>query len=105
MSVLKYLRGKQLLGQPLWAPTASGPQQFAGRTALNSGSATVTVSTNVVEADSIILLTPQAHTNAVSGYLPLDVRTISPGNFFTVGHADGAAKARDVTVMWMMIKS
>ena len=40
--------------------TNSDAGQFAGRTTLSSGSATVTVSTRIVNSDSILHMTPQA---------------------------------------------
>ena len=41
----------------------SGPQQFAGRTTLNSGSATITVSTFAVMSDSLIHLGLEGNDN------------------------------------------
>lgn len=161
---------------PLMTLTASKANQFAGRTTIASGSATQTVSTNVVNSDSlimhqvqvalpagyntqglisvasgistgvastsavfsgqVILLTNQGvnpaqgttrvhsihqaggsftiavssattTSGAVVGWkIPsaepsgLKVNTISPGNFFTFGWADGQPRPVDVTVLW-----
>jgi hypothetical protein len=95
----RLVRGWQV--GPLMTKINSSPDQWAGRTTLDSGSATVTVSTRIVNSDSLIWVQGQNHANVASGtYKPVEVRTISPGNFFTLGTADGIAMARDTTLMW-----
>lgn len=97
---------RAILRGPLTVRAASASNQFAGRTTLASGSATVTISTTVVQSDSIILLTAEAATNQASGFAkPPEVKSISPGNFFTVGWADGNAVARNTTIMWTIIRT
>lgn len=84
--------------------TVSKSNAFAGRVTINSGSATATVSTTSVRSDSLIWLTAYSVTEQVSGFgQPIEVRSISPGNFFTIGYANSAAAslpARSTTVMW-----
>lgn len=103
MSIYKYLRGKQFFGQPPVVPTNSGPQMWAGRTTLSSGSATVTVSTNLVRSNSLILL--GVHAGVSSGTQRIDVRTIVHGSYFTLGWSDGASKVNDAVIMWAMIRA
>lgn len=168
---------RPFLKGPLMTLTASKSNQFAGRTTIDSGSATKTVSTSVVNSNSLIshqlqvalaagyntqglinivsgastgvastsavysgqaiLITPRG-VNVLPGgatrvhsiheaggsftvaiqsatinsgctlmwHIPaaepvgLKVNTISPGNFFTFGWADGQSRPVDVTVMW-----
>lgn len=174
---------RPLLKGPSVTLANSGPNQFAGRTTLASGSATVTVSTFQVQSDSLLSLHAQValpaayatqgeasiaagaasatasttaiysgqyvgiafrnETNQASGAgrgfrtssivggvsfaiatddgqnvtsgpaivgwrifdaIPegLKVNTISPGNFFTLGWADGRTRPIDTAVMWEM---
>lgn len=83
----------------------SSPNQFAGRTTIASGSATATVSTNQVNSDSIILATLQGDgTDTASAVgVPVEVKSMASGGYFTVGWQDGKARNFDRTVMWMMI--
>jgi len=176
---------RSIISKPLMTQANSSPDQFAGRTTLASGSATVTVSTRQVTSDAIINLgietalpaayTTRGQTSIVSGaasatasttaifsgqavtlavenltsqasgygrgmrinsivdgvsmlfhtidsialigtavvhwtipqakHEGIKVNTISPGNFFTLGWADGAARPRDATVMWELRKT
>jgi hypothetical protein len=97
---------RQLLRSPLYLPIQSATNQFAGRTVLGSGQATVTVSTTVVDSDSLILLSAEAATNQASGFArAVEVKSISPGNFFAVGWADGVAAARNTTIAWVVFKT
>lgn len=91
----------------LTTEATSKVNQWAGRTVLASGDATVTVSTQAVAADSIIRYGVQAHVDQASGSITrgIEVKTISPGNFFTLGTADGIAEIRNVTVMWELVKA
>lgn len=81
---------------------SSSAFQFAGRTTLSSGSATVTVSTNQVNSDSLIQLTLQSASVNSGG---LCVRSINPGNHFILGWADGGTRAFDVVAMWELKKA
>ena len=81
--------------------TAAGPQQFAGRTALASGTAFVTISTAVVNSDSIINATFQVSTTAGSGTnFATGVSSIVSGVSFAYGNLDGQGRAPGGTVMW-----
>lgn len=89
---------------PMLTDANSDDYQWAGRTTLGSGSATVTVSTAVVNSDSLILMGSQAATNQASGVsTPIEVKSIDPGNHFIIGTADGDALARDTDIMWMVM--
>jgi hypothetical protein len=98
---------RPVLKGPLSTETRSGNGQWAGRTTINSGATSVTVSTQVVGADSIVLHTIESVTRQSSGVAaPLEVSTISPGSFFTLACADGVNhRAGDATVMWWVIKA
>jgi len=184
MKPRELLRGALLRG-PNLIETQSGPQQFAGRTTLNSGSATITVSTFAVQSDSLIHIGKEGNANLdifagtftigsaeltgtvsetgiaadslvflqprgviaqnsgqgvpleihslAAGWFgahwatqvsadvaerettvmytaypadgtpsPIEVKTISDGNFFTLGRADGRAAARDEILLWQI---
>lgn len=102
---IETLYGPGFLG-PAVMSVASKANQFAGRTTLSSGSATVTVSSTVVGSDSILRFALQSHVRQNSGFgQPVEVATISPGNFFTLSTADGVAFARDTTIMWEIVRS
>ena len=183
----KELSRGALLRGPNLVSVQSGPAQFAGRTTLNSGSATITVSTFAVQSDSLIHIGNEgnANLNIIAGTFnigsaelsatvsdaaiaadslvflqprgviaqnsgqgvpleihslaagwfgahwstqqsadvaerettvmytaypadgtpsPIEVKTISDGNFFTLGRADGRASARDEDVLWQITR-
>jgi hypothetical protein len=81
--------------------TTAGANQFAGRTTLASGDAFSTISTAVVNSDSIIQATMQVNTNCGSGigYLTV-VSSIVSGKSFAYGYADGQGRAPGGTIMW-----
>ncbi len=82
----------------------SASNQFAGRTTLNSGDTTVTVSSSVVTSDSIILHGMEANTSQSSGFAaPIDVMSIVDGSHFTFGQADGVAVVRETNIMWQIL--
>lgn len=91
--------------RPLFVPAQSKSNQYAGRTTLASGSATVTVSTTVVNSDSIVWMGLAAPgTNVASGqFKAIEVKSIDAGNAFVLGTADGVAMARDTVVMWTIV--
>ena len=98
------LRG--IMRAPLTVPpSVSNP--WGGRTVLASGDATVTVATAQAKADSIVLFNTQAHVDQASGSIVrnIEVKSINPGTNITFGTADGIAEIRDVTIMWMLIKT
>lgn len=84
------------------APTRTDP--YAGRTVLSSGSTTVTVSTALVNSDSIISYGTHIDASAVSvasgGFVA--VSSIVSGVSFDLIWARGGAVAKDVTVMWRL---
>jgi hypothetical protein len=96
-----------MLKAPGYLPTAAGDKQFAGRTTLASGDATVTASTTVVQADDIVRISVSAATDAASGALgaTVEVRSISAGNFITFSTPDGVAANRSTTVMWELVRT
>jgi len=98
---------RPLLKGPLRTDATSSATQFAGVTTLNSGSATVTVSTNLVAADSLILFSSRAHVDQTSGSITrgIEVKTINPGNHFILGTDDGIAEIRNVFISWQIIKA
>lgn len=78
-----------------------------GRTSVASGDVSVTVSTALVNSDSIILATMQSDTRQNSGAAgPIEVSSIRSGISFDFAMADGVA-ARDAatTVMWALIRT
>ena len=92
-----------LLRGPILTRVQSGPAQFAGRTTLNSGDTTVTISTFAVMSDSLIQMGIEASVNQSSGVAaPMEVKSISDQNFFTLGTADGTAVVRNTTIMWQI---
>lgn len=95
------------LRRPPFTLANSDASQWAGRTTLNSGSATVTVSTDAVNSDSLILLGPEAPgTNVASGFAkPIEVKSKNPGAAFVLGTTDGVAMARDTTVAWLVYRT
>ena len=95
------LQQRELLKSPAMLPTATGPQQFAGLTALASGTAFATISTAVVNSDSLILATFQVNTTTVSGFaFATGVSSIVTGVSFAFGFLDGIGRAPGGTIMW-----
>jgi hypothetical protein len=89
---------------PLSTRAVSANNQWAGTHTLASGAATVTVSTTVVDSDSIIRYGVRAVTAAGSAGLVVCVSTISPGNFFTFATIDAVVAPRDLNIMWEVVK-
>ncbi len=87
---------------PASVRTTAGPQQFAGRTALASGTASVTVSTAVVNSDSIIFHSFQANTTTAGSGTQFStvVSSIVSGISFALGTADGQGRQPGGTFMW-----
>lgn len=107
--------GKQP-AEVLYAPKHMGPRitqaqshahQWAGRTTLNSGSASVAVGTTAVKSDSIILFNTQVSSINVSansgGFLA--VNSVIEGTGFTFAWASGSAIQYDVTIMWEIMNT
>ena len=105
---LETLFSPLLSGVPM-TDVRSHIHQWAGRTALNSGSATVTVSTTVVKSDSLIYYGISGNTRANSGVATdgggIEVTSISEGNFFAFTTHDGSVLPRSVNIMWMIFNS
>lgn len=80
--------------------------QFAGYTALASGTATVTVSTAQVNSDSLIQVTFSVATTCGSGigYL-IGVSSVVAGVSFAMGYIDGQGRAPGGTLMWEIRKT
>ena len=104
------------MSELLFKPTLRGPLRtrtnsqeasfWAGRTTLNSGSATSTVSTTLVQSDSIIQYGIEANTRQDSGVAsPIEVMSIADGVSFTFGTAGGETIARDTTIMWSLMRT
>src|SRR3990167_7748941 len=86
------LRGLQFKG-PALVSVNSGPTQFAGRTTLNSGSATVVVSTFAVKSNSLIHFGLEGNAN-----LNLAYGTLAIGSGALSGTVSNAAIAADSLV-------
>ncbi len=104
------------MSELLFKPTLRGPMRtrtnsqedsfWAGRTTLNSGSATVTVSTSIVQSDSIIQYGVEANTRQDSGVAsPIEVMSIQDAVSFAFGTAGGETIARDTTIMWWLMRT
>lgn len=102
---LELLRRPFLKG-PAITQANSSPDQWAGRTTLSSGSATVTVSTRQVNSDSLIWHGAEGNANVASGTNRVtEVKTISSAAYFTLGTQDGQAIPRDTILMWEIRKT
>ena len=102
---------EQLFGGVLKAPLTtkanSNANQWAGRTAIASGAVSQVISTTAVKSNSIINWSLQATTVAASGDSGnhLAVVSLSSGNYFTIGTADGSKIPHSVTVMWQIYRT
>lgn len=97
---------KPILRGPLTTETASGPSQWSGRINISSGDVTVTVSTTLVNSDSLIFAQIEGNINQSSGVAaPIEVCSIVSGSHFTLTRADGTATTRTVPVMWMLMRA
>lgn len=93
-----------LVKGPFQVDPSSNASQFVGQVLVASGSATATVSTVLVNSDSLIFLTAVGNASIASAQSRgFEVRTMSPGNFFTVGTPDAQPLARDTTINFMML--
>jgi hypothetical protein len=94
-----------LLRGPFTTKALSANNQWAGTRLLASGAATATVSTTVVDSDSIIRYGVRAVSGAGSAGLVVCVSTISPGNFFTFATIDAVNAPRDLNIMWEIVRT
>ena len=96
----------EVLRNPLHTgPGATRVGDFAGRTVMDSGSATVTVSTATVKSDSIITFATEVGTFGVNSGAGIAVGSIAEGVSFLFGRASGQAVAWDETVMWRLTQT
>ena len=98
---------KPTLRGPMRTRTApTEPNAWAGRTTLNSGSATSTVSTTLIQSDSIIQYGIEANTRQDSGVgAAIEVMSIIDGSGFAFGTSGGETLARDTTIMWSLMRT
>ena len=98
---LELLRRPFLKG-PMALETTAGENQFAGRTSLASGTAFATISTAIVNSDSLIQATFQVNTTTASGvaFAAMGVNSIVSGVSFTFGSVDGVGRAPGGVIMW-----
>lgn len=75
--------------------------QWCGRTSLASGTAFVTLSTAVINSDSIVHHGFAVNTTAVSGTnFAVGVSSIVSGVSFALGYVDGQGRGPGGTLMW-----
>lgn len=91
-----------LLKAPQRVPVTTGAKQFAGLTALGSGTAYVTMSTAMVTSGSLINATLMVNTTVASGSggSATAVSSIVDGVSFAFGYTDGVGRGPGGTVMW-----
>lgn len=94
---------RPLLRGPLETRTG-GTDPFASRTAIGSGVVTVTVSTAMVNSDSIILLGTQiSSAGIISSGGAVAVNSIVSGVSFALTRETGVAAPWTTTVMWVLL--
>lgn len=96
---IEQLYGPILRG-PLMAKTNSSASLFAGIFAVNSGFSTATVSTNLVNSDSLIFLASYTAQSSHYSIRP-NVTSRSPGGSFTVT-LDKTTVTSDYQLSWWM---
>ncbi len=101
---LELLFGPHLKNAPLTDSTA-GAGQFAGRTTLASGSSSVTVSTAMVNSNSIILAMSEVGSVGANSGGALVVNSIVSGTSFALARSTANAVAWDDTVMWLLLRT
>lgn len=93
-----FLRG------PLVTPISSGAAQFSGLTAINSGTATVTISTAMINSGMIVSATMMLNSAAAVGsgtpFPQLVVNSIVDATSFCLGFADQQGRAPGGVIMW-----
>ena len=87
---------------PMRTQTSEVTNPWAGRTSVPSGSATVTVSTALVNSDSIIQITEEVGSASVNSAGALTVNSIVSATSFAIARQGGAAAEWDSTAMWMI---
>ena len=98
---------KPTLRGPMRTRTSGEANPWAGRTALNSGSAAVTVSTALVQSDSIIRYgtLPSSLGVAANSGGAIVVNGIVDGVSFDLARATGVAVPWDETIMWELVRT
>ncbi len=100
--------------EQLYRPNLRGPLRaqigntnaWAGRTTVASGSVSATVSSNIVNSDSVILFSTEVASVGIgitSGY-GLVVNSIVSATSFALSNASGVAVPWDQIAMWTIIK-
>lgn len=104
MNVIETLFGPSLFGQ-MFTKTNQVTNPWAGLTVIQSGSASVTVSTNAITSGSIIrygCTVGSVGVSAASGGA-IVVNSIVDGTSFAFARQYGVANAFDDTVMWEIV--
>ena len=102
---LELLYAAKFEGPPIFS-VASKVDQWAGQTDLPTGSVTVTVSTTAVLATDQFQIGLSAVGDVASRTgQPIEVKSISAGNFVMFGTMDGEAFDRDTTIMWNIVRT
>ena len=99
---------KPLLRGPISTRVApTEPNPWAGRTTLNSGSATVVVSTSAVQSDDIFKIAenPGSLGVAANSGGPIVVNSIVQNVSFIFGRSTGVAVPWDTTIMWELLRT
>ncbi len=100
---IELLFGPQLKG-PLMTEASSSNDQWAGQTAINTAAATATMSTTIVNSDSVILFNIQLATAQASGTrIGMRIKTISSGNYFQVETDDGIKLVTNGVIHWFIM--
>lgn len=94
--------GPQLRGPITAKPTNDRRDPFAGETTILSGTATVVVSTNLVNSASVVLATVNAAT-AIASLQPVVVNSIVTGVSFNVSRAPATNSPIDTRVSWFLV--
>lgn len=101
---LETLYGASLQGPPITKTTTPG--NWAGRTTLSSGSTVVTISTAVINSDSLVLaavVNVASIGTVVTSYAAgVVVNSIVSGVSFAVAAAPAIAYPADRTIAWMI---
>ena len=107
MPSTEQLFGAHLRGAVQTRTGAEETHPWANRTTIDSGSTSVTVSTALVNSDSIIRLTTEVGSidTAIQSAGHIVVNSIVSGVSFALAWALGTSVAFDNTVMWELVKT
>lgn len=101
---IEVMFGPNLKG-PINVSASAGAQQFAGRTLIPAGSVSVTVSTRMVNSDSIILVGTETGSMSVTSAGPIAVNSKVSGVSFALCSQNSIACPYDRTVGWMIAQT